>query len=111
MVGGSEYPASGLAHRRLFLYEVHGADFVYFGDAGSGGGHGFFAGGWGNLWSDCIFGFAAHARDRDSHGAGGAAEDAGGDVRAAGIVADGSGDFVRVGDGVWGDAVDVVTAF
>src|SRR5271155_1940177 len=100
MVGGSEYPASGLAHRRLFLYEVHGADFFYFGDAGSGGRYGFVAGGRGNLWSDCVFGIAAHAGDWDSHGAGGTEKDPGGDVCAAGIVADGCGDFVWVGYGV-----------
>ncbi len=58
----------------IFLYAVHGADFFYFGDAGSGGRNGPAAGDRGNLWGDCVFGVAAHAGDRDSHGAGRAEE-------------------------------------
>ena len=75
---------------------------------GSGGRHGVPAWDRGHLRSDCLFGFAADAGDWDTHGIGRAEEDAGGDVCAAGIVADGCGGFVRVGDGVCGDAVDVV---
>ena len=75
---------------------------------GSGGRDGAAAWDCGDLRSDCLFGFAADAGDWDTHGVGRAEEDAGGDVCAAGIVADGCGGFVRAGDGVCGDAVDVV---
>ena len=75
---------------------------------GVAGGMALLLGHCGHLRSDCLFGFAADAGDWDTHGVGRAEEDAGGDVCAAGIVADGCGGFVRAGDGVCGDAVDVV---
>ena len=88
LVGQSRCAAGGCFHTRRALHEIHGADFLYSGDALRRGRHGSAAGDRRNLRSHLVFGVAADARDRHSHGAGCAAGDADRDVCAPGIVAD-----------------------
>ena len=107
VVSESKSSARASAHAGVFLQEIDGEDVVHVNHARRRGKHGAAAGSCWYLWCDRVFRVAADTRNRNPHGAGGAAEYADGNVCKARANINGHRSGLRAGGSVHRDATDV----
>ena len=110
VVSGPQSSPRGCPHPGLSLQKIHGADFVHTGDAGDRWGNGAVARRRGPLRRDRLFGVAAEAGDRHSHGARRPGPGTDANVRPPCVGADGRRCCLRTGRRAGADPPDVVPA-